>query len=144
VSSPSNEPTFRRDAPRILAVLFRIGFILGFLLTPVGLETRRKFLRSPAIAGFFIFVGLLAPLAGLILLLFRRPKPAGILAVVDAGLLILAAPADQAKLFFTVPPPPAVTVGESALALLGIGYVLYGFRASREADESRRAVAAAS
>jgi hypothetical protein len=144
VSSPPNEPASLRDAPRILAVLLRIGFILGFLLTPVGLETRRKFLRSPAIAGFFIFVGLVAPLAGLILLLFRRPKPAGILAVIDAVLLMLAAPADQARLFFTVPPPPAVTVGESALALLGIGYPLYGFRASRETGESRRAIAAAS
>jgi hypothetical protein len=28
------------SAMRILAVLFGIGFILGFLLTPLGVETR--------------------------------------------------------------------------------------------------------
>jgi len=85
-------------------------------------------LRTPAFAGFFIVVGLFIPLAGLVSLFLRRPKLAGILAVIDAVLLFLTAPADQARFFFTVPPPPAVTAGEYILILVGIGYMLYGPR----------------
>lgn len=131
--SPSSDKAAGAARPagplRILAVLFRIGFMLGFLLTPVGVETRRKQLRSPAIAAFFILVGLAAPLAGLLFLLFGKPRPAAILAMADAGLLILTAPADQAKAFFTTKPPPAVAAGEAALALLGMGYIICGLRA---------------
>lgn len=112
---------------RILAVLFAVGFILGFLLTPLGFETRSNDLRSVAFAGFFIVVGLLLPLAGLIIL-FRSPKLAGVLAVVAAALNFLIAPADQATFFFTVAPPAAVTVGEYILILVGIGYMIYGIR----------------
>jgi hypothetical protein len=114
-----------------LAFLLGFGFILGLMLTPLGVETRRKELRSPAFAAFFITVGLLLPLAGLVLL-FRRPRLAAVLAMVDAALLFLTAPADQARLFFTVPPPPAVTTGEFALVFVGIGYLLYGPRVYAE------------
>jgi len=85
-------------------------------------------LRTLAFAGFFIVVGLFMPLAGLVALFLRRPKLAGVLAVIDAGLLFLTAPADQARFFFTAPPPPAVTAGEYMLILVGIGYMLYGPR----------------
>ena len=115
-------------AEGILAVLFGLGFILGFLLTPLGVETRMHELRTPAFAGFFITVGLLIPLAGLVSLFLRRAKLAGVLAVIDASLLFLTAPADQAKFFFTVIPPPAVSIGEYILILVGIGYMLYGAR----------------
>lgn len=99
---------------RILGVLFGVGFILGFLLTPLGFETRMNELRTLAFAVFFVTVGLLLlPLAG-------------ILAVVDASLLFLTTPADLALFLFTVPPPPAVTAGEFLLILVGIGYMLYG------------------
>jgi hypothetical protein len=117
---------------RILAVLFVFGFILGFLLTPLGVETRMPELRTLAFAGFFIIVGLLLPLAGLISLWLRRPRLAGVLAVIDAALLFLAAPADQALFFFTVAPPPAVTIGEFILIFVGIGYMLYGPRVYSE------------
>ncbi len=50
------------------------------------------------------------------------------LAVVDAALLFLTAPADQARFFLTATPPPAVTAGEYILILVGIGYILYGQR----------------
>ena len=112
---------------RVLAVLLVLGFIVGFLLTPLGFETRSSQLRSPAIPVFFIIVGLALPIAALILL-FRRPKLASVFAIIDAALLFLTAPADQAKFFFKVAPPPAVTVGEFILILLGIGYMLYGQR----------------
>ena len=110
---------------RILAILFGVGFVLGFLLTPLGFETRSHELRSPAIPVFFIIVGLLLPLAGLISLFFR-PKLAGVLAIIDAALSFLIAPADQARVFFTISPPHAVTAGEYILILIGIGYMLYG------------------
>ena len=115
-------------AEGILAVLFGLGFVLGFLLTPLGVETRMNELRTPAFAGFFITVGLLIPLAGLVSLFLRRAKLAGVLAVIDASLTFLTAPADQAKFFFTVIPPPAVSIGEYILILVAIGYMLFGPR----------------
>ncbi|HMK53350.1 MAG TPA: hypothetical protein VK444_01065 [Methanobacteriaceae archaeon] len=116
------------NAERILAILFGIGFILGILLSPLGVEPRMAELRTLAFAGFFIIVGMLIPLAGLILLWLRKPRLAGVLAVIDATLLFLIAPADQALFFFTVSPPPAVTAGEYFLIFVGIGYMLYGPR----------------
>ncbi len=115
-------------AERVLAVLFGLGFVIGFLLTPLGVETRMHEMRTPAFAVFFITVGLLLPLAGLVLLFARRPKVAGVLAVIDGSLLFLTAPADQARFFFTVTPPPAVSIGEYMLILVGIGYLLFGPR----------------
>ena len=117
---------------RILAVLFGIGFILGFLLTPLGVETRSPEIRTLAFAGFFIIVGLLIPLAGLVLLWLRRTMFAGVLAVIGAALIFLTAPADQSLFFFTVSPPPAVTFGEFILIFVGIGYMLYGLRVYAE------------
>ena len=120
------------NAGRILAILFGLGFILGFLLTPLGVEPRMNELRTPAFAGFFITVGLLVPIAGLVSLVLRRQKVAGVLAVIDATFLLLIAPADQAKFFFTVPPPPAVTAGEFILIFVAIGYMFYGPRVYAE------------
>jgi hypothetical protein len=90
-------------------------------------------MRTPVFIAFFITVGLLIPIAGLVLL-FLSPRLAAILAVIDAVLLFLTAPADQALLFFTVPPPLAVTVGEYILIFVGIGYMLYGPRVYANAD----------
>ena len=42
------------SAEKVLAVLFGFGFIVGFLLTPLGVETRIPELRTLAFAGFFI------------------------------------------------------------------------------------------
>ena len=100
------------SAMRILAVLFGIGFILGFILTPLGVETRSPEIRTLLFAVFFIIVGLLIPLAGLVLLWLRKTRFAGVLAVIGAALMFLVPPADQALFFFTVSPPPAVTLGE--------------------------------
>ncbi|OPY23861.1 MAG: hypothetical protein A4E26_00625 [Methanobacterium sp. PtaU1.Bin097] len=116
------------SAERILAVLFGVGFILGILLSPLGVEPRMPELRTLAFAGFFIIVGMLLPLIGLVSVWLRRPRLAGVLAVIDAILLFLTAPADQALFFFTVAPPPAVTIGEYILIFVGVGYMLYGPR----------------
>ena len=115
-------------AEGILAVLFGLGFVLGFLLTPLGVETRIHELRTWVFAAFFITIGLLLPLTGLVSLFLRKAKLAGVLAVIDASFSFLIPPADQAKFFFTVSPPPAVFVGEYILILVGIGYMLYGAR----------------
>jgi hypothetical protein len=120
------------SAEKVLAVLFGFGFIVGFLLTPLGVETRFHEIRTLAFGGFFITVGLLIPLVGLVSLYLRRPRLAGVLAVIGAALIFLTAPADQALFFFTVSPPPAVTVGEFVLIFVGIGYMLYGPRVYAE------------
>ena len=114
------------NSEKILVMLFAVGFILGFLLTPLGFETRMNELRTLVFAAFFVTVGLLIPIAGLVFMLYQRQQLAGVLAVIDASLLFLIAPADQAMFFFTIPPPPAVTAGEYVLILIGIGYMLYG------------------
>ena len=116
------------SAARILAVLFAIGFILGILLSPLGFETRSPEIRTLAFAVFFTVVGILIPLIGLVSLWLRRSRLAGVLAVIDAVLLFLIAPADQALFFFTIAPPPAVTIGEFVLIFVGVGYMLYGQR----------------
>ena len=114
------------SAMRILAVLFGIGFILGFILTPLGVETRSPEIRTLLFGVFFTVVGLLIPLAGLVLLWLRKNRIAGALAVIGAIFIFLIAPADQALFFFTVSPPVAVTIGEFILIFVGIGYMLYG------------------
>ncbi len=121
---PKTKVRFGRPE-QVLGFMFGAGAILGFLLTPLGFETRMNEIRTLWFAAFFIIVGLLLPIAGL-LSLFRWPRLAGVLAVINASLLFLTAPADQALFFFTVPPPLAVSVGEYVLILIGIGYMLYG------------------
>lgn len=113
-------------AGRILAVLFGVGFIVGFLLTPLGFETRTPEIRTLWFAVFFTIVGLLIPLAGIALLWLRKTRFAGIIAVIEAVLIFLIAPADQALFFFSVSPPLAVTIGEFILIFVGVGYMLYG------------------
>lgn len=110
-----------------LAVLFVVGLVIDFLLSPLGFETRESQLRSWASAGYFIVVGFLLPIAGLASL-FKRPRLAGVLAIVNAASLFFTVPADQAKFFFKVSPPTAVTIGEFVLVLVGIGYMLCGQR----------------
>lgn len=117
---------------KILAVLFGIGFILGFLLTPLGVETRSPEIRTLFFGVFFIIVGLLLPLAGLVLVWLRKTRYAGVIALIDAVLIFLVAPADQALFFFTVSPPPLVTIGEFILIFIGVGYMLYGPKVYKE------------
>ena len=135
-NSPSKKSPLT-SAERVLAVLFAVGFILGILLSPLGVETRMPELRSLAFAVFFIIVGILIPLIGLVSVWLRKPRLAGALAVIDAVLYFLIAPADQALFFFTIAPPLAVSVGEYILILVGIGYMLFGPRVFERNRTSR-------
>jgi hypothetical protein len=124
------------NSRKILAALLGLGLTLGVLLSPLGFETRSSEIRTLWFAAFFIIVGMALPAAGLVSLL-KRPKLAGVLAVIDAAILFPTAQADQAKFFFTLSPPPAVTIGEFSLILVGIGYMLYGPRVYAENRISR-------
>jgi hypothetical protein len=115
------------SARRTLAILLGLGAALGLLLSPLGFETRSSALRSEWFAVFFSTVGIAAPIVGFALL-FPRPRLASVLAVIDAAVLFVTVPADQAGYFFTLPPPAAVTIGEFLLILVAIGYMLYGPR----------------
>ena len=74
--SSSNTRTSFGNPERILAILFVLGAVVGFLLTPLGFETRINELRSTAFAVFFVIVGLLIPIAGFILLFLNQSSPA--------------------------------------------------------------------
>jgi hypothetical protein len=121
---------------RALAVLLGLGVTLGFLLSPLGFETRSHALRTVWSAVFFSTVGIAAPIVGLVVL-FPRPSLAAVLAVIDAAILFITVPSDQAGFFFTLPPPTAVTTGEFLLILVAIGYMLYGPRVYAENRTNR-------
>src|SRR3982074_1972567 len=117
-------------AQGILAVLFGLGFVLGFRLTPLGVEPRIHELRTPVFAAFFITIGLLLPLAGLVSLFPRKDNLACVLAVIDASFTFLIPPPPLPRETFSSPvaPPPAVLVGECGLIWVGIGSIIYGPR----------------
>jgi hypothetical protein len=141
-STPGRLPrkgTSWTNSRRTLAVLLGLGVTLGLLLSPLGFETRSHALRTVWSAVFFSMVGIAAPIAGFVLL-FPRPKLAALLAVVDAAVLFVTVPADQAGYFFTLPPPTAVTIGEFLLILVAIGYMLYGPRVHAESRTNRQSV----
>ncbi len=51
MASLPNTKTSFSNAEKMLAVLLGFGFVLGILLTPLGVETRMNELRTPAFAG---------------------------------------------------------------------------------------------
>jgi hypothetical protein len=110
---------------KIIALLLVFGIIFGYLLTPLGLETRSANLRTVAIVPFFIAASLGIPITALILL-FKKPRIAGILVVINAIIMLFLVPGDQAGFFFTVPVPPAITVLEFLSVIVSIGFLLYG------------------
>jgi len=110
---------------KALLVLLLFGIVLGFLLSPLGLETRLSVIKTLLLAPFFLTGALLIPIAGVILL-FKRPRLTGTLVVIDAIFIFFVAPADQAGFFFNAPPPQGVTVVEFVLIFFGVGYILLG------------------
>ena len=119
---------------KTLAIILVIAIACGYLLSPLGLETRLSAIKTLALAPFFLTGALLIPIASLILL-FRKPMIAGVLVVIDAVFIFFIAPADQAGFFFNAPPPKGVTVVEFVLIFVGVGYMLLG---PKLRSESRR------
>src|SRR5260370_24658290 len=81
---------------------------------------------------------MLIPLVGEIRLFLRRPTLAGDGGVRVASSPYLLEPAAKSKFYFTIPPPPAVFIGEYILILVGIGYMLFGPRVYSQTRERPR------
>ena len=96
------------SAERVLAVLFGFGFILGFLLTPLGVETRSPKYGPWRLQGFHNR-GIVNSVCWAGFAVAAKNKVRRVLDVIGATLIFLTTPADQALFFFTVSPPPAVT-----------------------------------
>src|SRR6266403_2563956 len=93
----------------VVLVLLILAIIFGYALTPLGYETRTPDLRTWAIVPFFVSASLLIPILALILL-FKKPRVAGILVVINATVMLLLVPGDQAGFFFTSPVPLVITI----------------------------------
>jgi len=112
-------------AGKIIGLLLVFGIVFGYLLTPLGLETRSAALRTIAIVPIFIAASLGIPIVALILL-FIRPKITGILVIINAIIMLFLVPGDQAGYFFTLPVPGAISVLEFLSIIVSIGFLLYG------------------
>jgi hypothetical protein len=121
---------------KIMALLLVLGIVFGYLLTPLGLETRSADLRTVAIVPFFITASLGIPIIALILL-FIKPKITGILVIINAIIMLFLVPGDQAGYFFTTPVPSAISVLEFLSVIISIGFLLYGPKLYRESKLSK-------
>jgi len=113
------------DTTKIVLILLVFAIALGYLLTPLGLETRSANLRTIAIVPFFIAASLGIPVTALILL-FMKPKITGILVVINAIIMLFLVPGDQGGFFFTVPVPVGISILELLSVIVSIGFLLYG------------------
>lgn len=110
---------------KIIGSLLIIAIVFGYLLTPLGLEPRMNDLKTALIVPFFVAASLGIPIIALIML-FIKPKIAGILVVINAIIMLFLVPGDQGGFFFTTPPPVAITVLEALSIIVSIGFLLYG------------------
>jgi len=110
---------------KIVGVLLVCALVFGYLLTPLGLEPRNPDLRTFAIVPFFIAASLGIPIAAAILL-FIKPRIAGLLVTINAIIMIFLVAGDQAGFFFTTPPPVGITVFEFLSLGVSIGFLLVG------------------
>jgi hypothetical protein len=110
---------------KVVLGLLILAIIFGYALTPLGFETRTPDLRTWAIVPFFISASLLIPILALIFL-FKKPKVAGVMVVINAIVMLFLVPGDQAGFFFTTPVPPIITVFEFLSVVVSIGFLLAG------------------
>jgi len=110
---------------KIVGVLLVCALVFGYLLTPLGLEPRNPDLRTFAIVPFFIAASLGIPIAAAILL-FIKPRIAGLLVTINAIIMIFLVAGDQAGFFFTTPPPVGIMVFEFLSLGVSIGFLLAG------------------
>jgi hypothetical protein len=115
------------NTAKIVLGLLVLAIIFGYALTPLGFETRTPDLRTWAIVPFFVSASLLIPILALIFL-FKKPKVAGVMVVINAIVMLFLVPGDQAGFFFTTPVPPIITVFEFLSVIVSIGFLLSGPR----------------
>jgi hypothetical protein len=110
---------------KIVLVLLILAIIFGWALTPLGFETRTPDLRTWAIVPFFISASLLIPIIALSVL-FKKPRVAGVLVIINALVMLLLVPGDQAGFFFTSAVPPVITVFEFLSVFVSAGFLIWG------------------
>lgn len=121
---------------KIIGLLLVLAIIFGYLLTPLGLETRTSALRTVAIVPFFITASLGIPIVAFILL-FIKPRIAGILVIINAIIMLFLVAGDQGGFFFTVPVYTAIIVLEFLSIIISIGFLLYGPKLIAENRKTR-------
>jgi hypothetical protein len=112
---------------KIIGILLILAIVFGYLLTPLGLETRTPGLRTFAIVPFFVTASLGIPIIAFILL-FIKPRITGILVVINAIIMLFLVAGDQGGFFFTIPVYTSITVLELLSMIVSIGFLLYGPR----------------
>jgi hypothetical protein len=124
---------------KILAIVFAVMSVCGFLFTPAGLETRPlSALRSYALIPVFL-AGTILDIASLILI-FKKPRIAAVTGIVAAIMYVFLAPGDQAEIFFVgVPVPVGVTINEIVALIASIVVLLVAptvYLANRKSSKS--------
>ncbi len=123
---------------KILAIVFAVMSICGFLFTPAGLETRPlSALRSYALVPLFL-AGTILDFASLILI-FKKPRIAAITGIVAAVEYVFLAPGDQTQFFFVgVPVSVGITINEIVALIASIVVLLFApmvYLANRESSK---------
>ncbi len=111
---------------KILAILLAIYIVSDLLLTPIGgLETRP--VADVSTIGIvtlgLLFVGLILAVVSLVLV-FRSPRRASLLSMVGAVLYFPAFLIDQAGLFSSLHPPPAIVDVEILQGIIAVLVIL--------------------
>ena len=110
---------------KILAFVFAVMSICGFLFTPLGLETRPlSALRSYALIPFFL-AGTILDVVSLVLI-FKKPRISAVTGIVAAIMYVFLTPGDQAEIFFVgVPVPVGITINEIVALIASIVVLLF-------------------
>ena len=119
---------------KILAVLLVVFVVCDIFLTPIGGLETRSFANTTSIgytAVVVLFVGLVVNVISLILL-FRKPRPASMLAVIGSILFFPALIVDQAGLFSSQTAPMAITVLEWVTGVVLVVVIFFASRVHKE------------
>lgn len=125
---------------QVLLIALVLDVIIGTLLTPLGpFETRPiSAVRSLAWPATFV-VGLILNLASAVVV-FSKPRVASTLAIVASVVFIVPILADQAGMFMSLPPPPAIPALEIIAVLISLFVIFVAWKVYRET--TARALAA--
>jgi len=128
---------------RSLAIGLALAVVLGVILTPLGGLETRSIADTTAIGLSTIvlfLVGLVLDGAAIVVL-FRRPRTASILAFIGLILYFPIFIADLAGLWSSKPAPPAIVYLSIITAIVHIGVLFLATRVYRESAATTPAVA---